>query len=118
MISLFFPIFYRQGMFFPSDLLYAQSIFNTGNISNEPDSHRQLHRAQAQGTESHAGAAGAAEGHSLWGALITLDISCSAMSEAAGDTDVRDSISGILIGLSIAEILAGIGIVGKKLLKQ
>lgn len=50
--------------------------------------------------------------------LITLDISCSAMSEAAGDTDVRDSISGILIGLSIAEILAGIGIVGKKLLKQ
>ncbi len=35
-----------------------------------------------------------------------------------GDTDVRDSISGILIGLSIAEILAGIGIVGKKLLKQ
>lgn len=40
------------------------------------------------------------------------------MSEAAGDTDVRDSILGILIGLSIAEILAGIGIVGKKLLKQ
>lgn len=40
------------------------------------------------------------------------------MSEAAGDTDVRDSISGILIGHSIAEILAGIGIVGKKLLKQ
>ena len=60
MISLFFPIFYRQGMFFPSDLLYAQSIFNTGNISNEPDSHRQLHRAQAQGAESDTGAAGAA----------------------------------------------------------
>ena len=55
-----FPIFYRQGMFFPSDLLYAQSIFNTEGISNEPDSHRQLHRAQAQGTESDAGATGRA----------------------------------------------------------
>ena len=31
---------------------------------------------------------------------------------------VRDFISGILMGLSVVEILAGIGIVGKKLLKQ
>lgn len=31
-----------------------------GEIPNEPNSHRQLHRAQARGTESHAGAAGAA----------------------------------------------------------
>ena len=47
-------------MFFLPALPYAQSIFNAGGIPNEPDSHRQLHRAQAQGTKPHAGAAGAA----------------------------------------------------------
>lgn len=51
-------------------------------------------------------------------ALITLGIASSAMSGTVGGTDVRDFISGILMGLSIVEILAGIGIVGKKLLKQ
>ena len=51
-------------------------------------------------------------------ALITLGIASSAMSGTVGGTDVRDFISGILIGLSVVEILAGIGIVGKKLLKQ
>jgi len=40
------------------------------------------------------------------------------MSGTVGGTDVRDFISGILMGLSVVEILAGIGIVGKKLLKQ
>ena len=38
-------IFYRLGMVFPPALRYAQSIFNTGGIPNEPDNHRQLHRA-------------------------------------------------------------------------
>ena len=51
-------------------------------------------------------------------ALITLGIASSAMSGAVGGTDVRDFVSGILMGLSVVEILAGIGIVGKKLLKQ
>lgn len=40
------------------------------------------------------------------------------MSGTVRGTDVRDFISGILMGLSVVEILAGIGIVGKKLLKQ
>ena len=51
-------------------------------------------------------------------ALITLGIASSAMSGTVGGTDVRDFISGILMGLSVVEILAGIGIVGKKILKQ
>ena len=51
-------------------------------------------------------------------ALITLGIACSAMSGTVGGTDVRDFISGILMGLSVAEILAGIVIAGKKLLNQ
>ena len=51
-------------------------------------------------------------------ALITLGIASSAMSGAVGGTDVRDFISGILMGLSIAEILAGIWVIGKKLLHQ
>jgi len=51
-------------------------------------------------------------------ALITLGIASSAMSGTVGGTDVRDFISGILMGLSIAEILAGIWIIGKKLLNQ
>ena len=51
-------------------------------------------------------------------ALITLGIACSAMSGTIGGTDVRDFISGILMGLSAAEILAGIVIAGKKRLNQ
>ena len=51
-------------------------------------------------------------------ALITLGIACSAMSGTVGGTDVRDFISGILMVLSVAEILAGIVIAGKKLLNQ
>ena len=51
-------------------------------------------------------------------ALIALGIASSALSKTTGGTDVQDFFSGILMGLSIVEILAGIGIVGKKLLKQ
>ena len=50
--------------------------------------------------------------------LVVLGIASSAMSGTVGGTDVRDFISGILMRLSVVEILAGIGIVGKKLLKQ
>ena len=45
--------------------------------------------------------------------LIVLGIACGAMSKTTGETDVQDFVSGVLMGLSIAEILAGIGIIGK-----
>ena len=48
-------------------------------------------------------------------ALITLGIACSAMSGTVGGTDVRDFISGVLLGLSVAEILAGIYVIGKQM---
>ena len=51
-------------------------------------------------------------------ALIILGIASSTMSGTVGGTDVQDFISGILMGLSIAEILAGIWVIGKKLLNQ
>ena len=40
------------------------------------------------------------------------------MSGTVGGADVQDFISGILMGLSIVEILAGIWVIGKKLLNQ
>ena len=48
--------------------------------------------------------------------LIVLGIASSALSTATGGTDVQDFFSGILMGLSIAEILAGILIAGKRLI--
>ena len=50
--------------------------------------------------------------------LIVLGIASSALSRTTGGTDVQDFLSGILMGLSVAEILAGICVAGKKLLKQ
>lgn len=47
--------------------------------------------------------------------LIVLGIACGAISKTAGGTDVQDFISGALMGLSVAEILAGIMIAGKRL---
>ena len=47
--------------------------------------------------------------------LIVLSI---ALSKTTGGTDVQDFFSGILMGLSVAEILAGICVAGKTLLKQ
>ena len=38
------------------------------------------------------------------------------VSKTTGGTDVQDFISGILMGLSVVEILVGIGIVGKHML--
>ena len=48
--------------------------------------------------------------------LIVLGIACNALSQTTGGTDVQDFISGVLMGLSVAEILAGIVVAGKKLL--
>ena len=50
--------------------------------------------------------------------LIVLGIACGAMSKTTGGTDVQDFVSGVLMGLSVAEILAGIVVAGKKLLNQ
>lgn len=47
-----------------------------------------------------------------------LGIASGAMSKTTGGTDVQDFFSGILMVLSVAEILAGIWAAGKKLLKQ
>ena len=40
--------------------------------------------------------------------LVLLGIASGAMSKTTGGTDVQDFISGVLMGLSVAEILAGI----------
>ena len=48
--------------------------------------------------------------------LIVLGIACGTMSKTTGGTDVQDFISGVLMSLSVAEILAGILIAGKQLL--
>ena len=50
--------------------------------------------------------------------LIVLGIASSALSKTTGGTDVQDFLSGILMGLSVAEILAGLCVTGKTLLKQ
>ena len=50
--------------------------------------------------------------------LIVLGIACGAMSKATGGTDVQDFVSGVLMGLSVAEILAGIGIIGKRVIHK
>ena len=47
-----------------------------------------------------------------------LGIASGAMSKTTGGTDVQNFISGVLMGLSVAEILAGIWTAGKALLKQ
>ena len=49
--------------------------------------------------------------------LIVFGIASGAMSRTTGGTDVQDFISGVLMGLSIAEILLGFVIIGKKIFK-
>ena len=48
--------------------------------------------------------------------LIFLGIASGAMSKTTGGTDVQKFIAGILMGLSAAETLSDIWIIGKKLL--
>lgn len=50
--------------------------------------------------------------------LVVLGIASGAMSKTTGGMDVQDFISGVLMGLSVAEILAGIWVAGKTFLKQ
>ena len=50
--------------------------------------------------------------------LIVLGIASGARSKTTGGTDVQDFISGVLMGLSVTEILAGIWVAGKTFLKQ
>ena len=50
--------------------------------------------------------------------LIVLGIACGAISKTTGGTDVQDFVSGILMDISVAELLAGIGIIGKQILHK
>ena len=50
--------------------------------------------------------------------LVVFGIACNAMSGTAGGSEVQEFISGLLVGLSVAEILAGIIMVGKSALKR
>ena len=50
--------------------------------------------------------------------LVVFGIACNAMSGTAAGSEVQDFISGLLMGLSVMEILAGIAIVGKSILKK
>ena len=50
--------------------------------------------------------------------LIVLGIACGAISKTTGGTDVQDFVSGVLMGLSVAGILAGIGIIGKRVIHK
>lgn len=50
--------------------------------------------------------------------LIVLGIACGAISKTTGGTDVQDFVSGVLMGLSVAEFLAGIGIIGKRVIHK
>ena len=50
--------------------------------------------------------------------LIVLGIACGAISKTTGGADVQDFVSGVLMGLSVAEILAGIGIIGKRVIHK
>ena len=49
--------------------------------------------------------------------LVVLGIACNAMSGTVTGSEVQEFVSGLLMGLSVAEILAGIIIVGKSVLK-
>ncbi len=50
--------------------------------------------------------------------LMVLGLACSAMSATASGSEVQEFVSSLLMGLSAAEILAGIVIVGKSILKS
>lgn len=50
--------------------------------------------------------------------LVVLGLACSAMSATASGSEVQEFVSSLLMGLSAAEILAGIVIVGKSILKS
>ena len=50
--------------------------------------------------------------------LVVLGIACNAMSGTVSGSEVQEFTSGLLMGLSVAEILAGIVMIGKSILKR
>ena len=49
--------------------------------------------------------------------MVVMGIALQALSYAVGGTDFKDFISGLLVGLSIGELLIGIYIIGKSMIK-
>lgn len=47
--------------------------------------------------------------------LIVMGIALQALSYAFGGSNIKDFVSGVLLGLSIVEMLGGIYVVGKSL---
>ena len=45
--------------------------------------------------------------------LIVMGIALQALSQTLGGSDAKDFFSGLLLGLSVAEMLAGIYVIGK-----
>ena len=45
--------------------------------------------------------------------LIVMGIALQALSQTLGGSDVKDFLSGLLLGLSVAEMLAGIYVIGR-----
>ena len=50
--------------------------------------------------------------------LIILGIACSALSATIGGSDVKDFMSGLLLGMSIVEMIAGLVVVVKQQRKK
>ena len=47
-----------------------------------------------------------------------MGIALQALSHTLGGSDVKEFFSGLLLGLSIAEMLAGIAVIGKSLKRK
>jgi hypothetical protein len=50
--------------------------------------------------------------------IIVMGIALQALSYGFGGSDIKDFLSGLLLGLSIAEMLVGIYVVGKSLARR
>mgnify|MGYP001019740169 CR=1 FL=1 len=60
-----------------------------------------------------------AQKHTLIGILVlVMGIALLALSHTVGGTPVRDFISGVMLGLSVAEMVVGIYIVGRTFIRR
>ena len=50
--------------------------------------------------------------------LIVMGIALSALSSTFGDSNIKDLISGFLLGISIIEMLVGVYVLGRSLSKR
>ncbi|MEE0410918.1 MAG: XRE family transcriptional regulator [Clostridia bacterium] len=50
--------------------------------------------------------------------LIVMGIALFAFSQLLGGTDFRDFLSGLMMGISVGEMLAGVYIIGRSFAKQ